>query len=180
MTGSFSLLSWGFAASALLSLGTALLSWDGPPGRRLAGSFALKASGLVTALFGWGALGLGGRESAPSASAAFWVVASYALLSAVFEWGVFSRLKDPSDRAQAPKGVSFPRARDFVKRYPEKAPFDAPAPPPQADRMEAPRRERGITGDDLSPRDLFGSQADALRREMESLGLKAPPRDGPP
>jgi hypothetical protein len=184
VTNTFTLLSWGFAASAFLVVGMALALWDGSCPQRLLGSVCLKASGCVLALFGWGVYFSGGRESAPSAAAGFTVVAAYAVLMACVEICLAAKLgREENDGARRSAATPVHRARDFVKRYPEKMPFDSVPPLLQQSVSEQPSQpapvrsaappspsERGLVGNDVIPRDLFGTQADSLRREMESRG----------
>jgi hypothetical protein len=90
----------------------------------LAGSTFLKASILVLAGFGWGALGPGGREPAPSALAAFFVVLMFSLLMWFLEYQFASRLEEEgpiTERTRPEPPVH--RAKDYVRRYPEKKPF---------------------------------------------------------
>ncbi len=120
MSGHITLLSWGFASAALLAVGIALSLSGGPPLRRLAGSTFLKVSALVLAGFGWGALGPGGREPAPSALAAFFVVLMFSLLTWFLEYEFAARLEraEPVTVKTRP-APSAHRAKDYVRRYPE-------------------------------------------------------------
>jgi hypothetical protein len=123
LTGHFTLLSWGFASAALLGVGMALALGGGPAVRRLAGSTFLKASCLVLAGFGWGALGPGGRAPAPSALAAFTVVFIFLFLLWGLEFVLAMRLEEEEPEKNQPRPAPMiHRAKDFVRRYPEKFP----------------------------------------------------------
>jgi hypothetical protein len=126
------------------------------------------------------------------------VVAAYVFLTACVEIFLVTHLETEDDEGTRPRHAPVHRARDYVRRYPEKTPFDAapiPGYPPSHDQASPvashhldpirpaeppPRKEHGLVGDDVIPRELFGTQANSLRREMESRNHPPSPPGGNP